>query len=83
MFCHGCSGSNLEYALRLADCQRRLAPHVFDDHLFTIESRLLNACEKFQICDEVLLKLNYKLSYLREKFKEKFHIQNKMPIADS
>lgn len=61
---HGKSGSNLEYALRLADCQRRLAPHVWDDHLFEIEDRLLRACERARIEDKILTKLNYKLSYL-------------------
>ncbi|KAI1720653.1 chaC-like protein domain-containing protein [Ditylenchus destructor] len=63
----GKSGSNLEYALRLADCQRRLAPHHSDDHLFEIETRLLEACERTRIKDEILRKLNYKLSYLIDR----------------
>jgi len=62
--CKGRSGSNLEYALRLADCHRRLAPHIKDEHLFGIEQRLLEACEESGVEDEILLKLNYKLSYL-------------------
>jgi len=53
----------LEYALRLADCQRRLAPHIRDEHLFGIESRLLKLCEYLQHKDVILETLNYKLSY--------------------
>lgn len=41
-----------------------MAPHVFDDHLFRIESRLLAICEKLEHRDEILRKLNYKLAYL-------------------
>lgn len=56
-----------------------MAPHVYDNHLFEIESRLLNACEKLQIFDDVLLKLNYKMSHLNKNFNKK---QNKMVIVD-
>lgn len=66
----GKSGSNLEYALRLADCQRRLAPHHADDHLFEIETRLLEECERARIKDEILRKLNYKLSYLIDQMEQ-------------
>jgi len=61
--CKGFSGSNLEYALRLADCQRRMAPHHYDDHLFGIESRLLELCKYLSHEDEILEKLNHKLDY--------------------
>ena len=50
----GCSGSNLEYALRLADCQRRMAPSHWDEHLFEIERRLLEECERLEHWDEIL-----------------------------
>ncbi|KAL3101306.1 hypothetical protein niasHT_028062 [Heterodera trifolii] len=60
----GPSGSNLEYALRLADCQRRMAPKVWDEHLFEIEQRLLKECEYLRHEDEILEKLNHNLSYL-------------------
>ncbi|KAK0407682.1 hypothetical protein QR680_003528 [Steinernema hermaphroditum] len=60
----GHSGTNLEYALRLADCVRRMAPHVKDDHLFGIEKRLLQLCEERQIVDKVLFDIGHKLDYL-------------------
>ncbi|KAI3422112.1 hypothetical protein GPALN_012645 [Globodera pallida] len=63
----GLSGSNLEYALRLADCQRRMAPNFWDEHLFEIEAKLLKECEYLRHEDEILDKLNYKLSYLAKK----------------
>uniref|UniRef100_A0A915D679 glutathione-specific gamma-glutamylcyclotransferase n=1 Tax=Ditylenchus dipsaci TaxID=166011 RepID=A0A915D679_9BILA len=71
LMCRGNSGSNLEYALRLADCQRRLAPHHRDEHLFEIETRLLKACEKARVEDEILRQLDYKLNYLIEKIQHK------------
>lgn len=55
--CSGKSGSNLEYALRLADCQRRMAPSFKDEHLFTIELRLLRLCRYLNHKDEILEKL--------------------------
>ncbi|KAI6190130.1 Gamma-glutamylcyclotransferase [Aphelenchoides bicaudatus] len=58
---HGQSGSNIEYALRLAEVHRRFASHVLDEHLFEIERRILKLCEARRITDKVLL--NYKLSY--------------------
>uniref|UniRef100_A0A914HHF5 Phosphopantothenoylcysteine decarboxylase n=1 Tax=Globodera rostochiensis TaxID=31243 RepID=A0A914HHF5_GLORO len=63
----GRSGSNLEYALRLADCQRRMAPNFWDEHLFEIEAKLLRECEYLRHEDEILEKLNYNLSYLAKK----------------
>uniref|UniRef100_A0A0K0F1H9 glutathione-specific gamma-glutamylcyclotransferase n=1 Tax=Strongyloides venezuelensis TaxID=75913 RepID=A0A0K0F1H9_STRVS len=68
---HGRSGSNLEYALRLADCVRRLAPHVKDDHLFDIESELIRRCESLYINDKVLFEIGYKLDYLQELTEQK------------
>ncbi|VDK42885.1 unnamed protein product [Anisakis simplex] len=51
----GPSGTNLEYALRLADCVRRMAPsHIKDDYLFTIEQKLLSKCRELGIRDRVL-----------------------------
>ncbi|KAJ1370542.1 Cation transport regulator-like protein 2 [Parelaphostrongylus tenuis] len=38
---HGPSGSNMEYALLLAEILHKQAPHVPDDHVFQIERRLL------------------------------------------
>uniref|UniRef100_A0A0K0EMV4 glutathione-specific gamma-glutamylcyclotransferase n=1 Tax=Strongyloides stercoralis TaxID=6248 RepID=A0A0K0EMV4_STRER len=62
---HGRSGSNLEYALRLADCVRRMAPHIKDDHLFDIENELIKRCESLYINDKVLFDIGYKLDYLQ------------------
>ncbi|KAH7730221.1 ChaC-like protein [Aphelenchoides avenae] len=62
----GKSGSNLEYALRLADSQRRMAPHFRDDHLFEIERRLLELCAAYRINDNVLWRLGYDMEYLRD-----------------
>lgn len=59
LFSRGMSGSNLEYALKLADCVHRLAPHVEDDHLFGIERELLVRCRQLQIQDNVLFSLGH------------------------
>lgn len=61
--CHGKSGSNLEYALRLADVHRRFGSHVHDEHLFEIERRILQICEARRINDKILSVLGYKLPY--------------------
>uniref|UniRef100_A0A915BV05 glutathione-specific gamma-glutamylcyclotransferase n=2 Tax=Parascaris univalens TaxID=6257 RepID=A0A915BV05_PARUN len=50
----GPSGTNLEYALRLADCVRRMAPHIRDEHLFAIEKKLLEKCRALNVHDQVL-----------------------------
>lgn len=60
----GQSGTNLEYALRLAEIHRRLAPHVPDPHLFEIENRLLRMCEANRIQDKILIVLGYKLAHV-------------------
>lgn len=57
------SGSNIEYALRLADFHRRFGSHVEDDHLFEIEKRVLQICEMQRINDKVISLLGYKLSF--------------------
>lgn len=36
----GASGDNIEYVLRLADFMREHVPHIWDDHLFTLEKYL-------------------------------------------
>lgn len=38
--CHGPSGSNKEYVYNLAEAMREIAPHVEDEHLFTLEVAL-------------------------------------------
>lgn len=57
----GISGTNIEYVLRLAECVRRMAPHVNDEHLFAIERKVLDACRQLNIQDDYLTK------YLNEK----------------
>ncbi|CAD5225115.1 unnamed protein product [Bursaphelenchus okinawaensis] len=61
----GRTGTNLEYALRLADIHRRLAPHIHDPHLFDIERRLLKACESKRIRDKILNILGHNLPHLK------------------
>lgn len=39
--CHGPSGPNYEYLLRLAEAVRTLTPHSEDFHLFTLEEKVL------------------------------------------
>ncbi|CAJ0957032.1 unnamed protein product, partial [Mesorhabditis belari] len=39
--CHGPSGPNLEYALRVADILHKKAPHYIDEHVFELEKLLL------------------------------------------
>eukprot|EP00835_Amoeboradix_gromovi_P003655 NODE_250_length_12902_cov_0.423182.p4 type:complete len:180 gc:universal NODE_250_length_12902_cov_0.423182:3069-2530(-) len=40
--CQGMSGKNSCYVLKLASAVRELMPHVQDDHLFSLESAILN-----------------------------------------
>ncbi|KAK0407664.1 hypothetical protein QR680_003520 [Steinernema hermaphroditum] len=72
----GHSGTNLEYALRLADGVRRMAPHVKDDHLFGIEKRLLQLCEERKIVDKVLFDIGYKLDYLHPHLLQHEHVDH-------
>uniref|UniRef100_A0AC35G128 Gamma-glutamylcyclotransferase n=1 Tax=Panagrolaimus sp. PS1159 TaxID=55785 RepID=A0AC35G128_9BILA len=69
--CKGRSGTNLEYALRLAECQRRMAPHFIDEHLFELEKRLIETCKKLQIQDNILRILGHDLPHLNLKTGEK------------
>lgn len=38
----GPSGTNVEYVCNLAKAMREIAPHVLDEHLYSIEERVLN-----------------------------------------
>ncbi|KAF5281323.1 hypothetical protein FQR65_LT02953 [Abscondita terminalis] len=42
----GPSGTNVEYLLNLATAMRDIAPHIDDEHLFNIESKVLNRLNK-------------------------------------
>jgi cation transport regulator ChaC len=53
----GQSGTNLEYALRLAHIHRKFG--IFDEHVFEIESRLLEICKANQVKDKILHTLGY------------------------
>lgn len=52
----GISGTNIEYVLRLAECVHRMAPHINDKHLFTIEQEVLDGCRQLNIQDDYLIK---------------------------
>ncbi|VDM96357.1 unnamed protein product [Thelazia callipaeda] len=54
----GPSGTNIEYVLRLADCLHRMASHINDEYLFSIEKKVLDACRQRNIQDEYLKKYN-------------------------
>lgn len=47
--CHGPSGHNVEYLLRLADFMREEIPDVVDPHLFELEFLVLEKLHKRQI----------------------------------
>lgn len=38
----GPSGTNIEYVFNLAKAMREIAPHVHDEHLFSLEKKLLD-----------------------------------------
>ena len=40
--CSGKSGTNAEYVLKLASIMREIAPSVEDEHLFTLEEKILD-----------------------------------------
>ena len=42
----GKSGTNSEYVLKLASAMREIAPHVHDEHLFTLEEKVLDLLRK-------------------------------------
>ncbi|MCP9264485.1 Glutathione-specific gamma-glutamylcyclotransferase [Dirofilaria immitis] len=50
----GPSGTNIEYVLRLAECIHRMAPHINDEHLFSIERKVLDGCRQLNIHDDYL-----------------------------
>lgn len=55
----GPSGPNIEYALLLADTLHKQAPHVPDQHVFDVERRVVEICEKNGIRNDILTKLGY------------------------
>ena len=44
--CSGRSGTNAEYVLKLASTMREIAPGVQDEHLFSLEKKILSSLEK-------------------------------------
>ncbi|VDK66820.1 unnamed protein product [Onchocerca ochengi] len=67
----GLSGTNIEYVLRLAECVHRMAPHINDEHLFTIEKKVVEECRQLNIQDD------YLASYLDQHQKYQTESHNK------
>lgn len=42
LHCSGKSGTNAEYVLKLASTMREIAPNVHDEHLFSLEKKILS-----------------------------------------
>ncbi|EYC13351.1 hypothetical protein Y032_0044g936 [Ancylostoma ceylanicum] len=55
----GPSGSNIEYALLLADTLHKQAPHAPDSHVFEVERRVLELCNSTGAWKDVLAKMGY------------------------
>lgn len=43
--CSGKSGTNAEYVLKLASTMREIAPGVHDEHLFSLEKKVLSSLQ--------------------------------------
>ncbi|KAK6753091.1 hypothetical protein RB195_012598 [Necator americanus] len=56
----GPSGSNIEYALLLADTLHKQAPHAPDQHVFDVERRVLELCSSSGTRKDVLSKMDRK-----------------------
>uniref|UniRef100_A0A183DSS1 glutathione-specific gamma-glutamylcyclotransferase n=1 Tax=Gongylonema pulchrum TaxID=637853 RepID=A0A183DSS1_9BILA len=63
MSARGRSGTNIEYALRLAQCVHRLAPHFNDEYLFGIEQKILDNCRQLNVHDDCLAECVADYSY--------------------
>ncbi|KAK6045857.1 ChaC-like protein, partial [Cooperia oncophora] len=57
--CDGPSGSNVEYALLLATTLHKQAPHCPDEHVFSVERRVLELCQRNGARKDILKKLGY------------------------
>ncbi|GMR56863.1 hypothetical protein PMAYCL1PPCAC_27058, partial [Pristionchus mayeri] len=58
---HGPSGPNMEYALKLALVLRSHSPHSDDDHVYSIERRILELAQTTGQAKDSLEKLGYRL----------------------